>query len=109
MLSEVVGQQECESEDLIGEAVILPALTDLLGQKLTLNQADRSAGSLVDQIKAAAQRHGIDLPDGWKPELARRLVVAWSTQDPNTLPADMLDRAEALFKALNERFAAATV
>lgn len=104
MLSEIVGQQECESEDLIGEAVLLPALKDLLKKKLTVNQADRAAGSIVDQIKAAALRQGIDLPEGWKPELARRLVVAWSTQDPKQLPTDVLDRAEALFKALNERF-----
>lgn len=104
LLSDVLGLAECETEDIIGEATLLQALGDLLGRKLSLNQADRSAGSLVDQIMAAAKRHGIDLPEGWKPELARRVVVGWSTMNPVDLPQDVLDRAEALFKALNERF-----
>ena len=53
-------------------------LKEVVG-KGSLNQDDRSKGSLVDQIKSAAMRHGVELPDGWKPEVARRIVVAWST------------------------------
>ena len=104
MLSDVLGQVECETEDIIGEALLLPTLKDLLGKNLSLNQEDRKAGSVVDQIKAAAKRHKIDLPEGWKPEIARRLVIGWSTLDPKNLPQDVLDRAEALFKALTQRF-----
>lgn len=104
MLSDVVGREECETEDIIGEATILPALKDVAGTKITLNQDDRSKGSLVDQIKSAAGRHGIELPDGWKPEVARRIVVGWSTTDPEELPSDVLDKAEALFRELVQRF-----
>lgn len=104
MLSHVLGVEECETEDLIGETVLLPALAQLLDRRLTLNQDDRRQGSLVDHIKAAAVRHGVELPDGWKPELARRVVVEWSTTAPEDFPADVLDRAEALFQALSERF-----
>lgn len=104
MLSDVLGQEECETEDIIGEATILPVLKDVAGKKFTLNQDDRGKGSLVAQIKSAAERHGVGLPDGWKPEVARRIVVAWSTADPRDMPTDILDRAEALFTELTGHF-----
>jgi len=104
LLSGVLTQEQCQAEDIIGEETLLPMLAKVLGKRLSLNQEDRHAGSIVDQIKAAAQRHGVGLPDGWKHELARRLVVEWSTTEPTDLPADVLGRAEALFAALNQRF-----
>ena len=104
MLSDVLKQGECEIEDVIGEATILPALKDMAEKKITLNQDDRDKGSLVAQIKSAAARRGAKLPDGWKPEVARRIVVEWSTTDPTNIPTEILDRAEALFKELTKRF-----
>ena len=104
MLSDVLGQEECETEDIIGEETILPVLKDVVEKKISLNQDDRKKGSLVDQIKSAAERHGVELPDGWKPEVARQIVVAWSTTDPKGMPTDILDRAEALFTELTGRF-----
>ena len=104
ILSDVLGQEESETEDIIGEVTILPVLKDVVGKKVTLNQDDRGKGSLVTQIKSAAERHGAELPDGWKPEVARRIVVEWSTTDPKEMPTEILDRAEALFKELTERF-----
>lgn len=105
MLSDVLQVEECETEDIIGEAVFLPAAKAVLGNKLQLNADDRTNGSLVDQIKSAAERHEIQLIDGWKPEVARQLVVVWSATNSDDIPADVLDRAEALFQELNERFA----
>ena len=104
MLSDVLGQEESETEDIIGEATILPVLKDVVEKKVMLNQDDRGKGSLVAQIKSAAERYGVELPDGWKPEVARRIVVAWSTTDPADMPSEILDRSEALFKELTERF-----
>ena len=104
MLGDVLDKDNCETEDIIGEAAILPTLKDLVGNEVGLNQDDRSKGSLVDQIKSAAGRHGVELPDGWKPEVARRTVVAWSTTEPKNMPEEILDRAEALFKELTSRF-----
>ena len=104
MLSDVIEQEECEVEDIIGEATILPVLKDIVGKRITLNQADRSNGGLGAQIKNAAKRHGVELPDGWKAEVARRIVVVWSTTDPKDMPADIMDRVEALFKEVTERF-----
>ena len=103
MLGDVLGKEKCETEDIIGEATILPVLKEVVG-KVSLNQDDRSKGSLVDQIKSAAMRHGVELPDGWKPEVARRIVVAWSTTEPQDMPEEILDRAEALFRELTSRF-----
>ena len=104
MLSDVLGKEDCEIEDIIGEATILPVLKDVVGMKVTLNQDDRGRGSLVAQIKSAAKRRGVELPDGWKPEVARRIVVAWSTTAPTDIPSEILDRSEVLFKELTERF-----
>lgn len=104
MLSDVLGKEKCETEDIIGEATILPVLKDVVEKKITLNQDDRKKGSLVDQIKSAAERHGVELPNGWKPEVARRIAVAWSTTDPKDMPPDVLDKVEALFEELTQRF-----
>ena len=103
VLGDVLGKEKCETEDIIGEATILPVLKEIVG-KVSLNQDDRSKGSLVDQIKSAAMRDGVALPDGWKPEVARRIVVAWSTTKPKDMPEEILDRAEALFRELTSRF-----
>ena len=105
MLGDVLEKEKCETEDIIGEATILPVLKEVVGKgSLSLNQDDCSKGSLVDQIKSAAMRHGVELPDGWKPEVARRIVVAWSTTEPEDMPEEILDRAEALFRELASRF-----
>ena len=104
MLGDVLGLPECETEDILGENVLLPLVSDLLGKKILLNNDDRASGSLVDQIASAAARSGDTLPEGWKPEIARRLAVKWSTAAPESIPGDVLDRAASLFKAMAERF-----
>lgn len=104
ILSDVLGQKDCQIEDFIGEEALLTALKDFLGKRISLNQEDRMAGGIINQIKTAAKRHKIDLPEGWKPDLARRLVVSWSTTPPENMPQDILDRAESLFRVINERF-----
>ena len=82
---------------------ILPVLKKVVGKEVSLNQ-DGGTGSLVDRIKSAAVQHSVDLPDGWKPEVARQIVVAWSTTKPEDMPEEILDRAETLFKELTSRF-----
>ncbi len=104
MLSEVLGQEECTIEDLIGEATILPVLKNVVSNKISLNQDYRSKGGLVDKIESAAGRYSVELTDGWKPEVARRIVVTWSTTEPQEMPKEILNKAEALFKELTGRF-----
>ena len=104
MLSDVLAHEDCEIEDIIGEATILPVLKHVVEKKVTLNQDDRGKGSLVAQIRGAAERHGVELPVGWKSEIARRIAVEWSTTDPRNVPTETLDLAEVLFKELTKRF-----
>lgn len=105
MLDEALGQPgtELEVEDLLGEAIVLPAVNVVLGRELKLSPAERKSGSLPSRIKAAAKRQNIELPDGWKASAAIHLVSTWAEQKTN-LPADILDRATTLFAEVRERF-----
>jgi hypothetical protein len=105
MLSDVLGKEECEIEDLIGEDILLPELKKVLGKSLSLNKDDRKIGSVIDHIKASAKRNEVELPDGWKGELARLIAVQWSKKSPEEMPVGMIDRAETLFKSINVKFA----
>lgn len=91
-------------EDILGEAVILPALNVLLPKPLSLVAADRQAGSLPDQIKAAAKRLGVELPEGWKATISLQLVSSWAQQGV-TGPDSVLAAASKLFTTLRARFA----
>jgi energy-coupling factor transporter ATP-binding protein EcfA2 len=104
MLPDVLGKSECELEDIFGEAVLLPVLRTMLGADITLNATDRAAPTIVDQIKAAAVRLNIELPDGWKADLARHVAIAWSTADPPQLPEPTLKLGADLFAEIAERF-----
>ena len=104
MLGDVLGQEECEIEDIIGEKTILAVLSEFVGKTVSLNSDDSNRGSLVDQIKRATERDNVKLPEGWKPEVARRIVVSWSTAESTEISEDILDRAEVLFKQLMRRF-----
>ena len=66
--------------------------------------ADRKTGSLPSQIKIAAKRQNVPLPDGWKASAALHLVATWAEQN-TMLPGDVLDRAAALFAAAQARLA----
>ena len=105
MLDDVLNRsgQEVEIEDILGESLIIPGLEAVLGKALQLDQADRSAGSLPSQIKAAAKRQYTDLPEGWKASVALHLVASWAEKG-TTLADAVLDTAALLFSALNERF-----
>lgn len=104
MLSEVLGLPECEIEDIFGESIILPILSSIVGASVQLTPTDRLEGSLADQIESATKRENIELRDGWKAEVARRIAIEWTLANAQSLPGDVLDRAESLFRAINERF-----
>ena len=105
MLDDILNRsgQEVEIEDILGESLIIPGLEAVLGKALQLDQADRSAGSLPSQIKAAAKRQKIDLPEGWKASIALHLVSSWA-EEGTMLADEVLDTAALLFTALNEKF-----
>lgn len=109
MLDEVLNRsgQEVEIEDILGEAHIVSGLEAVIGQKLQLEHADRLAGSLPSQIKAAAKRKKIDLPEGWKASIALHLVSSWAEKG-TTLSAEVLNSAALLFSTLNARIETTT-
>jgi hypothetical protein len=88
---------------MLGEEILLPGVTAVLGQTVNLTAADRAAGSLPSQIKAWATRRNVSLPDGWKASVAIHLVSQWA-EHATQLPDEVLDRAKVLFAAVNERF-----
>ena len=94
---------EVEIEDILGEEIVLAGLKTVLGEKLSINQADRSAGSLPSQIETAAKRKSLDLPVGWKASVALKLVSSWAEKG-TFLSDDILDAAASLFAAMNKRF-----
>lgn len=105
MLDDVLGRsdEDVEVEDILGEAVIMPAVNALIGKTIELGDNDRKAGSLPKAIKAAASRLKIELPDGWKASVAIQLVSEWAERNTK-LDNAVLARAEALFNAINGRF-----
>ena len=105
MLDDVLNRpgEEVEIEDILGECLVLKGLEAVLENELKLNEADRSAGSLPSQIKAAAKRQKLNLPEGWKALVASHLVSSWA-EKRTTLSDEVLDIAAVLFSALNERF-----
>ena len=95
--------EETEIEDILGEDIVLQGVSAVLGQSVKLNDADRAAGSLPSQVKTWAARRKLDLPEGWKASTAIDLVSQWAER-ATKLPDEVLDRAAALFAAINERF-----
>ena len=48
MLGNVLEKGKCETENIVGEAMILPVLKKVGGKAVSLNQDDHGAGNLVD-------------------------------------------------------------
>jgi hypothetical protein len=103
MLDAVLGQADCEIEDLIGASLFMPMVSSVVTHKIELTPADMGAGSLPDQTIAAAQRLNVTLPQGWKAEVARRFAIEWSRNA--AVPPDLTERAERLSKEIDNRLA----
>ena len=105
MLDEAIDRtgEEIEIEDIIGEEILVDGISGLFGTHLEIDEQDRTAGGVVNQIQAAAKRQGIVLGDGWKARVALELVGSWA-ENKTTLPSDVLDPAAQLFHAINRAF-----
>lgn len=106
LLSDALGIEECEVEDILGDDVILPFLDRMIGSVLTIGNSDRMSGSLPVQIESAATRAGVNLPPGWRGEVARQ--VAGRMVEPQ--PARRSDRGagtrRAFVQGVSQRFQA---
>ena len=101
MLGDVFRTENYVIEDMIGDDIIIPVLKDIIGSNIKISQNDHQK-NLVDRIKDAANKHEIDLPDGWKDKVAQRLVDEWSKS--GNIPEELIKRAEQLFKAIARCF-----
>jgi len=103
MLGDILGMKDSEIEDLLGEDVVMPAVSKMLGIDISLTDADRKKPTLPDQIESATKRLGIALPDGWKGITAILLVSEWA-ESGKLLPEPILDKAAKLFGEIRSRF-----
>ena len=106
MLDEALGRpgEDVEIEDLLGETVVTDGLRGILGRDLVIEDVDRHAGSLPRQIKAAADRQGVELPEHWKARVSRRVVMDW-VEGRQSVPPDILKSASSLFTKISEAIA----
>ena len=81
----------------------MDAVNTVVNKKLKLNDTDRSKGSIPAQIKSAASRQAIELPDGWKVSVALYMVSGLAASKI-VLPEQVLDSASSLFTAIRNRF-----
>ena len=105
MLDEALGRngEHVEIEDIFGEEILMDAVNTVVNKKLKLNDTDRSKGSIPAQIKSAASRQAIELPDGWKVSVALYMVSGLAASKI-VLPEQVLDSASSLFTAIRNRF-----
>lgn len=91
-------------EDIVGAAEIVEALRGMTGKSLSLDGGNRVEETLPSQIKSAARRQTVNLPDGWKAAVALTLVSAWA-QGTREVPEHTLEAAGRLFEEIRSRFA----
>ena len=105
MLDEAVGRpgDEIEIEDIIGEEIVVEGVSRILGIPFQLSDQNQSLGGVVNRIQATAKKKGVDLGEGWKARASLELVGTWA-QNKTTLPDELLDAAEQLFRSINRAF-----
>lgn len=105
MLDEALGRngEKVEIEDIMGENILLPAISDLIGREVKLNDDNRKMGSLPAQVKVAAKQQSIEMPEGWKATVAVNLVSEWA-EKRTVLPDSILEKAAFLFDSIRNRF-----
>ena len=105
MLDEVIGRpgDEIEIEDIIGEEIVIEGVSRILGAPFELSDQNQSLGGVVNRIQATAEKQGVDLGEAWKARASLELVGTWA-ENKTTLPAELLDTAEKLFRSINKAF-----
>ena len=105
MLDEAVGRpgDEIEIEDIIGEEIVVEGVSRILGIPFQLSDQNQSLRGVVNRIQATAKKKGVDLGEGWKARASLELVGTWA-QNKTTLPDELLDAAEQLFRSINRAF-----
>lgn len=101
LLDEVIDQVNCEIEDVVGEDVLLPLVWRVVGREFSLNATDEDGVGVAGRIKLAAKLLNVELPEGWKAEVARQFALECGAS--LNLPDAVLDRASLLFSEMRKR------
>jgi hypothetical protein len=108
MLGSVLSLPKATIEDVVEKATYVAALNDA-GYAVALNTEEEAAACNSDAVAAAFKRLGLgDFDKVPKTKAALVLVDRWS-KDPNSVEQATLNKAAALFKVINDRFAATAV
>lgn len=99
-----IDDRDVEMEDIVGENLILKSLREALGMVFEIEEEDRRGESSRDRslphtIKAATERNGIQLPEGWKLSVAIWIVSALAKGDI-AIEDSTASRADRLFDAI---------
>lgn len=102
MLSEICGFAEAEIEDLLPTSLMAHILTRYLrSAEEEFDEVVVSNQPLVPQIEAYAQKHGIELSEGWKVEVAKRVKERMIKQPASIADDDpSVERWKKLFAQL---------
>ena len=105
LLDDIIGGQETEIEDILGEDFYVSAANSALQVSLQLNDDDRAKSSVVDKVTACAKRNAVELPSFWKITVVLYIVGEWA-EGRSACSREILERGAAVFAAINHRFAA---
>lgn len=93
---------QAELEDIFPESEYLAAVAEAYGQaSLSFGSEEASITGVVEKVKALLGRLGLGELEKWRvAQVLRDRILA----DPGRVSAEVLDRAEAIFRAVNQAF-----
>jgi hypothetical protein len=93
---------QAELEDIFPESEYLAAVAEAYGQaNLSFGLEEASITGVVKKVKALLGRLGLGELEKWRvAQVLRDRILA----DPGRVSAEVLDRAEAIFRAVNQAF-----
>lgn len=99
MLGEVRKLADAEVEDLFPHDFIVPIINRYLSRQDIEEFSDEVTENspIIPQVEAYARKYNIELEDGWKVEIAKRVKARMLKTDPFSSDDDMLNIWQALF------------
>jgi predicted ATPase len=93
---------QAELEDIFPESEYLAAVAEAYGQpSLSFGSEEASITGVVEKVKALLERLGLGELEKWRvAQVLRDRILT----DPGRVSAEVLDRAEAIFRAVNQAF-----
>lgn len=98
LLSSVMSLPDAEIEDLIPASIMLPAIDRIFrGSEEDFANHHHSKQPLLGQIETFALAQHVQLPEGWKVDLAKAVKARLLKQDPNSIDRSVISIWKQLF------------